>query len=157
MDQQQITPEDGGAYVVRIPSGRKLRDAPAFFLRGNWHFVDDAGGDRMSPARLVNFVIRRKIEGARIEPAGLEARLGGWVKPDYLENGGDNGLENGANYIVEFSFTGGPHGDVERMIVQYEDGVWLSFSDGDGAFADGPIPVEGADYRVIRKVDLWAA
>jgi hypothetical protein len=62
-------------------------------------------------------------------------------------------LENGATYIVEFPFTNhGPHPDVERMFALYEKGFWYSFS-GD----DATISVEDADYRVIRKVDLWAA
>jgi hypothetical protein len=108
MSNQQITPEDGGAYV--IPSGQKLRDGYAFLLGGDWYFMVDG------------------------EP----------VK-----------LENGAKYIVEFPFTGGPHGDVERTVNEYEDGVW--FSTNDAVYADGPMTVEGADYRVIRKVDLWAA
>jgi hypothetical protein len=133
MTKQQITPKDGCGYIIGIPSGQKLRDIPAFFLRGNWHFHDE-GGEQMTRAELAGYVIHRKIEGARIEPVEFE---------------------NGADYVVEFPSTGGPHGDVERMIIQYEDGVWLSL--GDAVYADGPIPVDVADYRVIRKVDLWAA
>jgi hypothetical protein len=74
MTNQQITPEDGGAYVIRVPSGRRWRDAYAFFLRGDWHFLADGGGKQALPAQLANFIIRRKIEGVRIEPVGLEAR-----------------------------------------------------------------------------------
>jgi hypothetical protein len=105
MSNQQITPEDGGAYV--IPSGQKLRDGYAFLLGGDWYFMVDG------------------------EP----------VK-----------LENGATYIVEFPLTNhGPHPDVERMSALYENGFWYSFSD------DATISVEDAEYRVIRKVDHWAA
>jgi hypothetical protein len=68
MSKQQITQEDGGAYVIRVPSGRRWRDAHAFFLRDNWHFVADGGGAQALPARRANFVIRRKIEGVRLEP-----------------------------------------------------------------------------------------
>ena len=152
MDQQQITPEDGCGYIIGIPSGQILRDAPAFFLRGSWHFVADGGGEQVIPAQLSNYAVRRKIEGVRIVPAGPEARLGSWVKPDYLENGGDKGLENGATYVVEFPFTNdGPHPDVARMFALHEKSFWYSFSD------DATISVEDADYRVIRKVDPWAA
>jgi hypothetical protein len=73
----------------------------------------------------------------------------------FMADGEPVKLENGAEYIVEFPFTGGPHGDVERTVVEYEDGFW--FSTNDSAYADGPTPVDVADYRVIRKVDLWAA
>ena len=74
MSNQQITPEDGCAYVIRIPSGRRWRDAHAFFLRGDWHFLADGGGAQNIPAQLAGYIIRRKIEGLRIEPVGLEAR-----------------------------------------------------------------------------------
>jgi hypothetical protein len=67
MTKQQITPEDGCAYVIRIPSGRRRRDAHAFLLRGHWHFVADGGGEQVIPARLAGYVIRRKIEGVRLE------------------------------------------------------------------------------------------
>jgi hypothetical protein len=67
MSKQQITPEDGRVYVIRIPSGRKLRDAYGFFLSGNWHFIAGGGGEQMIPAKLGNFGIRRKIEGVRFE------------------------------------------------------------------------------------------
>jgi hypothetical protein len=74
MTKQQITPEDGGAYVIRVPSDRKLRHAHAFFLRGDWHFLADGGGAQVIPAQAANFVIRRKIQGVRVQPVGLEAR-----------------------------------------------------------------------------------
>ena len=70
MTNQQITPEDGGAYVIRVPSGRRWRDAHAFFLRGDWHFLADGGGAQVLSAQLANFVVRRKIKGARVEPIG---------------------------------------------------------------------------------------
>lgn len=110
------------------------RNTPTFLLRGNWHFLDDGDAEQVIPAQPANYVIRRKVDGGRIELVELE---------------------NDAYYVVEFPFTGGAHVDVERMIVQYEDGFW--FSTNDAAYADGPIPVEVAGYRVIRKVDPWAA
>jgi hypothetical protein len=70
----------------------------------------------------------------------------------FMADGEPVKLENGAEYIVELPFTNhGPHPDVERMVVEYEDGFWYSSSD------DATISIEDADYRVIRKVDLWAA
>lgn len=65
-------------------------------------------------------------------------------------------LKDGHVYVVEFLFTGGPHGDVERMVVRYEAGHtprWRSFNDH--GYEDGPIPVEVAGYRVVGEVDFW--
>ena len=56
-------------------------------------------------------------------------------------------------YLSEFPFSGGEHGDVERTIIEVVDG--LVYTTSDGAYADGPLPIEMTDYVPIQKLALW--
>ena len=49
----------------------------------------------------------------------------------------------------------GAHGDVERTIIEVVDG--LVYTTSDGAYADGPLPIEMTDYAPVQKLSLWPA
>jgi hypothetical protein len=47
----------------------------------------------------------------------------------------------------------GAHGDVERTIIEVVDG--LVYTTSDGAYANGPLPIEMTDYAPVQKFSLW--
>jgi len=61
-------------------------------------------------------------------------------------------LEEDGYYIVEMGFGDLPEPPV-RTVAQHSNGYW--FTPGDADYEEGPLPVGFAEYKVIRKIDLW--